>query len=381
MAAPQRLPTAVRNRVLALAGLSLPLAGCRGLPEDHGRSQSGYAWNHYLLGAAYYRSGGTKREWAKDFRQMEELGFNAVRVGEFARLGPRLAGAVTQADVAMLYDFTNEWSQGFWGSGRGYDSDAERNYRGLKVLQRNIDVVPPTAELSGYKLVSAPNLRLVDDATVERLRAFVAAGGVLVLNLHAGTQNPDNSMRRVLPPGPFAALAGVTAVSELAKDENRAIRILDAKLNAALGIVFNGSPTVFAPRTVLEDLRLDGATPVATFRSGRMAGRPAVTRHAYQRGYVFYAGTDSGDAGFYETLAREAAAAVGLAPLLEVPRGVEVTTRETPDTTYYFLLNYTEDRRDIRLPQPLDELVSQKPRVTEVSLAPLGVAVLAGRRS
>jgi hypothetical protein len=37
--------------------------------------------------------------------------------------------------------------------------------------------------------------------------------------------------------------------------------------------------------------------------------------------------------GFYETLAREAAAAGRITPLLEAPRGVEVTSRETPDTT------------------------------------------------
>jgi Beta-galactosidase len=155
-----------------------------------------------------------------------------ARIGaEFARLGPRLAGATTRADVAMHYDFANEWSQGFWGSGRGYDADAERYYHGFKVLQRNIDVVPPTAELS------------------------------------------DNSMRRVLSPGPFAAMAGVTAVSDLSKQENLAMGTLDARLNAELGIVFTGHKTVFAPRTMLEDLRLDGATPVDAFRGGRMAGR------------------------------------------------------------------------------------------------------------
>ena len=303
------------------------------------------------------------------------------RIGkEFARLGPRLAGATTRADVAMIYDFANEWSQGFWGSGRGYDGDAERNYRGFKVLQRNIDVVPASANFAGYKLVFAPNLRLVDEATVARLRAFVAGGGVLVLNFHAGTQNPDNSMRRVLSPGPFADMAGVTAVSELFKEENLAMGTLDAKLNAALGIVFTGSDTVFAPRTMLEGLRLDGATAIATFRGGRMAGRPAVTRHQYERGFVLYAATDSAEVGFYEALAREAAVAGRLVPLLEVPKGVEVTTRETPQTTYYFLLNYTESEQQIHLPQPMDELIGQHDHVTEVLLAALGVAILAENR-
>lgn len=295
---------------------------------------------------------------------------------EFARLGPRLAGATTRADVAMLYDFANEWSQGFWGGGRGYDSDAERNYRGIKAINRNIDVVPPTAPLSDYKLVFAPNLRLVDDATVSRLRDYVAAGGILVLNFQAGTQNPDNSMRRVLPPGPFAAMAGVTAVSELSKSENLAMGTLDAKLNAALGIVFSGQKTVFAPRTMLEGLRLDGAEPIATFRGGAMEGRPAVTRHSYERGFVFYAGTDSADTGFYETLAREAAAAGQLGPLLEAPEGVEVTSRETLDTTYYFLLNLTDTQHDVPLPRPMNELVTGRNGATDVALGPFGVAVL-----
>ncbi|HWX20244.1 MAG TPA: beta-galactosidase trimerization domain-containing protein [Candidatus Binatia bacterium] len=277
-------------------------------------------------------------------------------------------------------DYANEWSQGFWGSGRNYDADGERNYRGIRVLQRNVDVVPPTAPLSAYKLIFAPNLRLVDDATVSRLRAYVAAGGILVLNFHAGTQNPDNSMRRVLPPGPFAAMAGVTAVSELSKEENLAAGMLDPKLNAALGIVFSGSETVFAPRTMLEGLRLDGAEPIATFRGGSMAGNPAVTRHRHERGFVFYAGTDSADVGFYETLAREAAAAGRLVPLLDAPRGVEVTTRETADAIYYFLLNLTETQHDVPLPHPMNELVTGQERVTEVALAPLGVAVLAERK-
>ncbi len=210
----------------------------------------------------------------------------------------------------------------------------------------------------------------------------IAAGGVLVLNLHAGTQNPDNSMRRVLPPGPFADMAGVSAVSELFKQENQAMGTLDAKLNAALGIAFTGEEkTVYAPRTMLEDLRLNGAMPIATYRGGRMAGRPAVTRHQYERGFVLYAATDSAEVGFYEALARAAGVAGRLVPLLEVPKGVEVTTRETPDTTYYFLLNYTDNPHDIHLPQPMEELIGQQQKVTDILLAPLGAAIFAAKRT
>ena len=40
--------------------------------------------NHYLLGAAYYPEWWDEAEWEIDFRQMQEMGINATRMGEFA---------------------------------------------------------------------------------------------------------------------------------------------------------------------------------------------------------------------------------------------------------------------------------------------------------
>jgi beta-galactosidase len=301
---------------------------------------------------------------------------------EFARLGPLLSNATTRSDIALLYDFTNEWAQGFWSVGdrnRHYDGGAGRYYNGLRVLQRNIDVVPLTADLSGYKLVVAPNLHLVDTVTVEKLKAWVAGGGTLVLNYNAGTQNMDASMRRVLPPGPFSDMTGVTAEAKLDLVEySPANGQFDRKLEAELGIVFNNIETVFAPRTILESLRLHGAEPVATFRGGRMAGRPAITKNRWEQGWVFYVGTDCAENAFHEAVAREAGVAAQLKPLIAAPYGVEVTSREDARAVYYFLLNLTETaHRGITLPGRMDDLITGKAGVTEVSLGPLEVAVMA----
>lgn len=305
---------------------------------------------------------------------------------EFARLGPRLAGAVTRADIALLYDFTNEWSQGFWNVGDKsdhYDSQANRYYRGLKALQRNIDIVAPAADFSAYKLIVAPNFRLVDEAAVNRLREFVAAGGILLLNYRAGTQNPDNSMRRALPPGAFADLAGVIAESYLDLNEyNSQKGTLDGKLQGGLGIVFAGAETIFRPRTILESLTLRGAEPIATFRGGRMEGGPAITRNRHKKGWVFYVGTDCAEDGFHEALARTAGAAANLSPLITVPEGIEVTRRENDRTVFYFLLNLTATTHEqIALPRPMDELITGRTGLNSVSLGSLGVAVLALPRS
>lgn len=304
------------------------------------------------------------------------------RIGkEFARLGPRLSGATTRADIALLYDFDNSWSQGFGNVGdtnRRYGGEVTRYYRGFKSLQRNLDIMPLSADLTAYKLILAPNLLLVSDAAAQRLRAFAAGGGVLVLNYRAGTQNADASMRRVLPPGVFAEIAGVTAESNLDLVEYSG---LDKTLKEELGISFSGNDTVFSPRTILESLVLHGAEPIATFRGRRMAGKPAVTRNRYGKGWVFYVATDCAEDRFHETLAQIVAAAASLSPLIAVPYGIEVVSRENSEETFYFLLNLTEETHTaIQLPRPMEDLITGDHRVTQVSLGPLGVAVLAAPR-
>jgi beta-galactosidase len=304
---------------------------------------------------------------------------------EFALLGPRVAGATTHSDIALLYDFTNEWAQGLGGVGDRnprYNGEEQCYYNGLKVLQRNIDVVPLSADLSRYKVVVASNLRLVDDATVERLSAFVTGGGILVLNYRAGTENPDNSMRRTLAPGPFSEIAGVRSEAMLDLFEyNSRNGSLDEKLESALGIGFPGNDVLFKPRTILESLSLNGAEVIAHIRGGGpMNGKPAVTRNRHGQGWVLYVGADGAEDAFYETLARVIGATGNIKPLIAAPYGVEVISREESGTVYYFLLNLSVDPHDnIDLPRSMSNLITGEANITHVSLGPLDVAVLAAQ--
>src|ERR1035438_4684716 len=69
---------------LTTAGLALPLAACRTVPDKPVRDYRFHAWNRYSLGSSYYPEWWDESEWEKDFRQMQELRFNTVRMGEFA---------------------------------------------------------------------------------------------------------------------------------------------------------------------------------------------------------------------------------------------------------------------------------------------------------
>jgi beta-galactosidase len=304
---------------------------------------------------------------------------------EMARLGPQLATATTRSQIALLYDFSNEWAQGYGGIGDRnprYNGEMQSYYTGLKVLGQNIDVIPLAADYAQYKLLIASNLRLIDDATAARIIQFVADGGTLLLNNRAGTQNPENGMRLMLSPGPFTEIAGVHAEAMLDLNEtNPQNGTFEQSQEEELGIVFAGADAVFHPRTIVEALVLRGAEPIAVLRGGRMAGRPAVTRNQHGKGWVFYSGVDCIEDGFYESLARRIGEAAKLDPLIAAPYGVEVTSREDATSTYYFLLNLTETPHEtIPLPRPMDDMIGQRRGITQISLGALDVALLSATK-
>lgn len=300
---------------------------------------------------------------------------------ELAHLGPLLSKATTTSEIAFLFDFTNEWAQGYGGIGDRnprYGGEMQELYNGFKVLQRNIDVIPLSRDYSSYKVLVASNLRLVDDATAERIRKFVANGGTLVLNSRAGTQNTDNSMRLTLAPGPFTEIAGVHAEAMLDLVEyNTQNGFLEEKQRDGLGFSFTGSDAVYHPRTIMESLVLRGAEVIATMQGGQMTGKPAVTRHRYEQGCVYYVGVDSLDDEFYETLARKVGVSCSLTPLIAAPYGVEVTSRQDENNTYYFLLNLTETpHANIQLPHSMNDVVGQRGNISQISLGPLEAVAL-----
>jgi beta-galactosidase len=338
-----------------------------------------FEWRRPLAGNEQYRPSFIKR-FDGAINPDKEI---FERIGrEFTQLAPQLAGAVTRSDIAFLFDFSNEWTEGFWSlgtSGERYDGQAMRYYTGFKVLQRNIDFCPFGADWSGYKVIVAPGLRLIDNETSERIHRFVADGGIFVLNYRGGTQNMDASMRRAVSPGVFADIAGVAAESYLDLTEySPAHGSLDEQQRSALGIVFDGSNDVYVPAVIMELLSLHGAELVATFRGGHMDGRPAITRCRSGLGWVYYVATDCEDHRFHEALVRIVASTAKLQPLIEAPYGVEVVSREKAGTTFYFLLNLTEqDHGQVVLPSPMTDLLSGRHGIRQVSLGPLDVAVLA----
>ena len=121
-----------------------------------------------------------------------------------------------------------------------------------------------------------------------------------------------------------------------------------------------------------EWLEPDGGEPVAFYRSGVLAGLPAVIRNSVGAGVAYYCSAGL-DATGLASIVRAACEDAAVAPVADVPAGVEACRRSSASASYLFLLNHTEHEVDVELPGTAELVVGKIP------LEPLGVAVVRER--
>ncbi|ROP35151.1 beta-galactosidase [Saccharothrix texasensis] len=295
------------------------------------------------------------------FREVAELG------DEFARIGDALLGGRTPARAALLVDWDSWWAVEM-------SDGPNRNVRYLDVLtayhralwQANVplDVVPVTADLSGYDVVVAPLLHMVKGDLADRVTALVERGGAFVTTALSGRVDEDDNAFPADVPGPFASLLGLRVEETDAQQPDVAnpVTLFGAEYDA---------------RHVFEVVVPDDAEVLGAYGADFYAGTPAVTRAARGRGHAWYVATLLDDAGV-AAVVRAALAEHGLiGPLGDVP-DVEVTERVTPDgTRYLFVLNHGE-ARTVPAPVAGTDLLSGRGfgAGDELDLAPTAVLVL-----
>lgn len=287
---------------------------------------------------------------------------------EITRLQPKLAAARTKADIALIYSYENSWDQGFRiregnGVGADYDNVAQRYYTGVKSLKRNVDIIPETRDLTPYRLVVAPGLRIVSNEAAANLSHWVQAGGILVLDHKAGTRSPDGRLRPLVEPGVFASIAGIRVP---ATERERGIQHT---------VSFQGSKERFTV-TESEVINLTGADALAHYQGENLEGKPAITLHAAGRGFVVYVSFSCRQDAFFDALFALLAQRFAILPILPAPKGVDVVSRTAGSSKYIFLLNNTWQAAEIDLPHPMTELLSGAFSGKGLSLAPLQIAVL-----
>src|SRR5664279_4317185 len=222
----------------------------------------------------------------------------------------RVVGARVGARVALVFDWSSWWA----AEERAVPSDRLRvmdqllaYYRPLWRSGIAVDVVHPGGDLSGYDLVVAPQLYLVDDDDAQNLRGVVERGGVLLLGPFSGVADADAHIRLGRFPVPFADLVGGSG--------EEYCPLPDTGIPVSSSMLGDFTATLWGER-----LRVDDGEAVATFGGGDLDGLPAVLRRrAPSGGEAWYVGTIAPAAALADIVARCARSAgvvgvTGLAP-------------------------------------------------------------------
>ena len=262
---------------------------------------------------------------------------------QLANLRP-IVGTGVEAPVALVFDWASWWALGQSGLPTNrLDAVAALKdyYRPLWEAVIAVDVVEPTADLSGYGVVIAPSLYVLTAAGAANLTTYRQAGGHLVLGAFSGVADANAHVRQGRFPVLLRDLLGVSGEEWLPLPDGGTLVTW-----VGTGDVTAGSGASFAVETFAERFRCDGAEVLASFVGGELDGLPAITKHAGAEGGAgWYVGTILPAAELARFLKQVLAAAGVRGIVPELPVGVEVTRRGPA----LFVLNHTRSTVDLDL--------------------------------
>jgi beta-galactosidase len=286
---------------------------------------------------------------------------------EFEKAGDALKGTQPVANVAVVETFDSRWAIDFQRHSAGFQPVAELVdfYRPLRAMAQGVDLIQPTADLSKYKLVVAPALNVLPQATADNLIKYVRGGGHLILGPRTGMKNEYDALWADRQPGPLESLLGGKVEEYYALDK-------PIPVNAESGV--GGSSQVWA-----EILKPDlpEAKVEATYApsNGWVDGQPAILSRKVGQGSITYVGIWP-EAQFLDRLMAGWVKDAGVEPLIaNAPKGVEVCERTGNGKTVVILINHNTTPQHIALPGEMKDLLKGG-SVSSVNLPKYDVAVL-----
>jgi beta-galactosidase len=275
---------------------------------------------------------------------------DVTEVGEtLERLSSEVLGAGTDARVAIVFDWDNRWAvrdaQGPRNRGVHYEETVVQHYRALWELGISVDIVSRESDLSKYKLVVAPMMYMLDEASGSKFERYVEAGGTLVTTYWSGIVDEHDLCHLGGFPGPLRRTLGIWS------EEIEGLHPHDR-----IGLVFSGDNALgvsgaYESHELCDLIHLEGAEALAVYRDDFYAGRPALTVNALGAGKAYYLATRVKDDPFYERFYAAVAAAAGVERVLDadLPEGVTVQARTDGTHDYVFIMNFSGAAQTVSL--------------------------------
>ncbi|MDC7684174.1 beta-galactosidase [Asticcacaulis sp. BYS171W] len=199
---------------------------------------------------------------------------------EITAASAALADTVPVAKVALLWSYDSRWAIALQPHHKDFDPVKAflSFYKPLRVKAQGVHVLPTDANLSAYSLVVAPNLNVMSQAEADHLKAYVEAGGHLVLGPRSGMKDDANALWPDAQPGPLRGVLKAKVEQYFALDQAIGVR----------GAYGDGKVSIWAEWLTPEP----GTEVVATYADpdGWLDGKAAVVTRKVGKGRITYVG-------------------------------------------------------------------------------------------
>ncbi len=257
-------------------------------------------------------------------REVVQLGADLDRLVE-------VRGSAVRSEVAILWDWESAWAQDQeWRPSVDLDhrERTEAFYGALWRAGITTDFAHPGDDLSGYRLVVAPQTYLLAAGSVANLDAFVRSGGHLLVSYFTGVVDETDAVSAEGLSGPLGATLGlrVEEFAPLRQGDRVTVRWADGTVHTA---------DVWTDRLVTSP----ATETLAEFGDGPAAGGPALTRHRAGAGAAWYVATRLERDGL-ERLVAAVSAEAGVVTV-DHAEGLEVVRRVAGERTWTFAINHS----------------------------------------
>ncbi|WP_460796813.1 beta-galactosidase [Microbacterium sp. GXF0217] len=317
----------------------------------------GWTWQSHHAGEERFLQGqldwdGVPNRKYDEYRQV---------ASEFARIEKFGFPYLPRAEVALGFSFPSELASAAFPE--PHERQLETTFGAL--VEQNIDarVVDLRFSALDYRVLILAGAAVIDAEMAERIRAFVADGGTVILTAYSCWFDEHGQITRATRPSGLDDVFGIRLGSfqepHILNEATDGARVGDeVRIDFGDEVI-----SVAAPR--IDEVHLRGARAVATI-TGVDQPYPAVTVNEFGQGRAVYVALPARHALIDRVIADELAH-LGIRPSIEVPRGV--LARRT-DSAHALLVNVSDEVQSIELPSPATGMLSERELGTRFELAP-----------
>lgn len=294
------------------------------------------------------------------------------KVGEILQKLDIVVGSTRSAEVAILYDWESNWAldhaQGFGLQTKQYPQTLQHHYRPFWEKDIPVDVITKEQDFSAYKLLVVPMLYLMSEETIQRLKTFVANGGILVSSYMTGLVDHHDLTHLGGWPKSLQEIFGMKPLETdtlYPKDRNE---------------VQYGEQT-YVLKEYATIIEVEDATVIGTYKKDFYAQSPAVTKHAFEKGHAYYIGGRL-EHNFHEDFYGKLIEELELTPkvMIKHDKGVSVQVRETKEEQIIFVMNFTEEKQAVKFIGTAKDILNNTNITDDVVLEPYGIRVLTQKK-